>query len=366
MIKATTDSEAESSGRTQSVRSLLVSNFTVFQKQEKFSFSKSLNVLIGENSTGKTHILKLLYSVLSVSADAGRRGASAQTKSYLQTRIAEKLTNVFLVERLGRLTTRQQGKARSDVELAFADKRLKVDFSFSTGSRSEVVIDAMPEGRLGSSPVYLPTRELLTFVPELIPLYNTRALPIDEAWRDTCVLLTAPAQRGPKERRIRELLEPIASAMEGQVETDRTGRFFLRTTAGLMEMPLVAEGVRKLAMLARLIATGSLLENGYLFWDEPEANLNPKIIKKLAEGILALAKSGIQVFIATHSLFLLREIEILLVGEQYRAIKPRYVALEKEGGHVIVRQGGELESIGPISSLDEELQQSDRYMDVTP
>lgn len=39
-----------------------------------------------------------------------------------------------------------------------------------------------------------------------------------------------------------------------------------------MEMPLVAEGLRKVAMLARLIATGTLLEQGYLFWDEPETS----------------------------------------------------------------------------------------------
>ncbi|WP_281258757.1 hypothetical protein [Avibacterium endocarditidis] len=43
-----------------------------------------------------------------------------------------------------------------------------------------------------------------------------------------------------------------------------------------MEIPLVAEGLRKLAMVARLVATGTLLDKGCLFWDEPEANLNPK------------------------------------------------------------------------------------------
>ncbi|MFO1416253.1 MAG: hypothetical protein U1F28_03715 [Acinetobacter sp.] len=40
-------------------------------------------------------------------------------------------------------------------------------------------------------------------------------------------------------------------------------------------MPLIAEGLRKLAMLARLISTGTLLEQDYLFWDEPETNLSP-------------------------------------------------------------------------------------------
>jgi predicted ATPase len=34
-----------------------------------------------------------------------------------------------------------------------------------------------------------------------------------------------------------------------------------------------------MAMLARLISTGVLLEQGYLFWDEPETSLNPKLIK---------------------------------------------------------------------------------------
>ncbi len=56
-------------------------------------------------------------------------------------------------------------------------------------------------------------------------------------------------------------------------------------------------------MIARLIATGSLLDKGALFWDEPEANLNPKLVKLVARAILNISQSGIQVFIATHSLF---------------------------------------------------------------
>ena len=78
-----------------------------------------------------------------------------------------------------------------------------------------------------------------------------------------------------------------------------------------MEMHLVAEGLRKLATIAKLIATGSLLDKGYLFWDEPESNLNPQIIRTVAKTILQLAQSGVQVFIASHSIFLLRELHIL-------------------------------------------------------
>ena len=35
-------------------------------------------------------------------------------------------------------------------------------------------------------------------------------------------------------------------------------------------------------MLARLIATGMLVDRGCLFWDEPETNLNPQLIRGVA------------------------------------------------------------------------------------
>lgn len=116
-------------------------------------------------------------------------------------------------------------------------------------------------------------------------------------------------------------------------------------------------------MLARLIATGALLEKGYLFWDEPEANLNPRIIKKVAKSILDLSVSGIQVFIATHSLFLLRELEILLSGG-YVDIDVRFFGLHESSEGVNVMQGSSVNEIGDIASLDESLAQSDRFLEL--
>ena len=39
---------------------LVIHNFTVF-RQARFEFGRGLNVLIGDNGTGKTHVLKLGY-----------------------------------------------------------------------------------------------------------------------------------------------------------------------------------------------------------------------------------------------------------------------------------------------------------------
>lgn len=87
--------------------------------------------------------------------------------------------------------------------------------------------------------------------------------------------------------------------MEGSIELDKAGRFYLKRFQRA-HGDAAAEGLRKLGMLARLIATGALLDKGYLFWDEPEANLNPRLIKRIAKIILDLSVNSIQIFIATH------------------------------------------------------------------
>jgi predicted ATP-dependent endonuclease of OLD family len=341
---------------------LQLKNFTVFPSAD-LHFSKHLNVIVGENSSGKTHILKVIYSALATSWEESRKPTtSTPTKSLVQPRLAEKLINVFRPESLGRLARRKQGHERCDIKLVFTDERLNFEFSFSTNSKIEVQVEQVPEVWLESAPAYIPTRELLSIYPNFIAIYDGHYLEFEETWRDTCLLLGAPLQRGPKEKRVQELLEPIEKAMGGSIELDKNGRFYLKNKQGRFEMPLVAEGQRKLAMLARLIATGTLMDKGFLFWDEPEANLNPLLIKKVAQSIVSLSKTGIQVFLATHSLFLLRELEILLTAKDNADVAPRFFSLYFSGDRVLVKQGDAIDEIGDITALDEELAQSDRFI----
>jgi hypothetical protein len=261
---------------------------------------------------------------------------------------------------LGRLAKRRQGRERCDVAMRCTVHEWDISFGFSTHSKSDVVIDELPTAWIDVAPAYLPTRELLTIYPGFVSVYEGHYLEFEETWRDTCVLLGAPIKRGAKEKRIQELLAPLEETMGGGVELDRNGRFYLRSASGRMEMTLVAEGLRKLAMLARLIATGALLDKGCLFWDEPEANLNPRIIKRVARSIVGLSKGGIQVFIATHSLFLLRELEMLLATDP---LDVRFVGLHMEEDGVTVQQGSSVEDMGSIAALEEELEQSDRFLE---
>lgn len=349
------------------LESLTLKDFTAF-KEAEFDFAAGLNVVVGENGTGKTHILKVAYSGIYVCARGPREsGSSNPTKAYLQSAIANKLTAVFRPDELGRLARRdRRGRQRSEVTCKFQGPANTLAFSFNTTSRTEVGIDQVPSAWIEKLPVYLPTRELLTLSPGFVSLYETSYLPFEETWRDTSVLLGAPLARGPREKRIKELLAPLEEAMNGKVELDEAGRFYLNSGGVSMEMHLVAEGLRKLAMVARLIATGSLVDRGCLFWDEPESNLNPRIIKLIAGTIVYLAQSGIQVFIATHSLFLLRELDLLLQQPDFRRTERQFIGLHRGTGGVDVMQGKSVDDIGDISALQEELGQSERYLEAEP
>jgi len=347
-----------------------IKNFTVFPEVD-FDFASGLNVFIGENGTGKSHILKLLYTVLATSAEEGKKpNTDAPTKTVLQPRLADKLVNVFRPEYLGRLTRRKQGRERCQIQIYFDTSSVgilqpsyDIDFKFSTQSKSEVLIEKTPKNWIPTAPVFLPTRELLTIYPGFLPVYEGHYLEFEETWRDTCLLLGAPALRGPTEKAAKTLLRPLEEAMGGSIVLDKNGRFYLKIPGqGALEMHLVAEGLRKLAMLSRLIATGSLLDKGFLFWDEPETNLNPKLIRLIAEAIFNLCKNGIQVFVATHSLFLVRELSILSSQKSFHSIPQSYFALESTMEGITITQGSAIEDVDPLLLLDEELRQSDRFL----
>lgn len=330
-------------------------NFTTLPN-ETMLFASGLNVIVAENGCGKTHLLKAIYSLLSVNT------GKDLSKTGLQKNYADKLMGVFRPESLGRLVKRKQGRERCEIQLLMADSQQDCEINFASNAATGVQVEIAPQVNLSQPPVYLPTRELVTLCPWFINLYDNYHLEFEETWRDTCSLLGAPSIRGPREKLVAKLMLPLEEAMDGKVIVEaNTGRFYLQHSGQKLEMPLVAEGLRKLAMLARLISTGVLLEQGYLFWDEPESNLNPKLIKILAKVILSLAEQGIQIFIASHSLFLLREIEVL-ARTDYASVARRYFGLSQGEEGTVLEQADELEHIQTLVLLDEELEQSDRYL----
>ena len=75
---------------------------------------------------------------------------------------------------------------------------------------------------------------------------------------------------------------------------------------------MIAEGYRKLGVLYHLHRNGTISPSvsGPLFWDEPDANLNPGLLRVVVEILLELCRNGQQIVISTHNYVLLKELEI--------------------------------------------------------
>ena len=352
-------SDFQDSGR---INSLTVCNFAKFT-DTNLEF-KDLNVIVGENGTGKTYLLKLLYSALAATQKPdgqtieyqknGKHSTSARrpTINVLESRIAKKLAGVHRPEgrKVGRLVRRQQGHHRCDIDVNLKNSDNSIQFSFTTNSSTKVTIDKCPRMWYDGTPVFLPTHELLSIYPGFTWLYEKYQTEFDETWYDTCKLLGAPPLRGRRSMDINELSKPLQDHLGGKI-VFKDDRFYLRGDEGTLESPLVAEGLRKVGMLWYLITTKQLEGVSCLFWDEPEANLNPKIIRTVAKAISIISKFT-QVFLATHSTFLLKEFEILQKRDM-RQPSIRYFALKPEGDdNVVVRHADDIYDVDPWAALD--------------
>lgn len=345
------------------IKRLELTHFTVFA-DATFEFG-ALNVVHGGNSTGKTHLLKLLYSMLSALTPHANEQAGAQpTKGRLESGLADELAVVFRPDngKIGRLSTRISGGHASTTVTCHTDDLGTLSFGFSTLSSTSVKVTQLPERWGQLRPVYLPVRELLSAYPGFVSLYESQHLPFDKTWRDTCALLGVKVAKGPKVAAVKKLLVPVENAI-GCKALLKNDRFYIEVSGSQtrFEIDLVAEGHRKLAMLGQLIANGSLDGKSSLFWDEPEANLNPELVQKIAPVLLDLADAGLQIFIATHSLFLLRELRILQL-ERSRQVSTRYFGLTRDEAGVRLTQGDSIEDSGDVLALDVSTEQAGRYL----
>ena len=325
------------------------------------NFSSGINVVVGDNDAGKSQLLRLLYACTAVSSSKSARPRDVSTRASQRTAIASKLVGVFKPDFLGRLVTRARRRSRAEVLLAFESVGEPVAFDFASNARSEVQVKAFPRAGIDETPVFLPSHELLAVVPGLAALYDGYDVSFDETWRDTAELLARPAIKGDRGAGAENIMAPIRKLLGGSIEDGGDGRFVLKRDDGVnYEGPLVSEGLRKLGMISVLVANGTLRGQGYLFWDEPEASLNPASIRALALVLAGLASRGTQVFLATHSLFLLRELQML---DEAGDADIRFIGMGRsDSGEVSVQDVDDINDLDVITALEAEIEQSARYL----
>jgi len=276
-------------------------NLTAFGLLEQ-GFSEGVNVLIGANGTGKTHLLKILYAACAITA-----GEDAEKGFGL------KLRNVFnpYEGSIGRLARRHKGSINAKIVITRADGgKLSAEFSNHTNKIEDIRVTGetgWKKEKMESA--YIPVKEMLAHAPGFLATASRREIAFEEVYVDIIKRAFLPKLLGPTDRDRNRLLTALQKAIDGKVVA-KGEYFFLKNQQGDLEFTLLAEGMRKLALIWLLIQNGTLLAGSVLFWDEPEANLNPRLMGEVVEVILELQRLGVQVFLSTHNYVLLKEFDL--------------------------------------------------------
>lgn len=280
------------------VSSLEVSGFTAFEHLE-LKFGPGINVFIGKNGTGKTHLLKLLYCACNITE-------SRKT-------LSEKILNTFrpYEEGLGRLVRRRRGTTTAVVKVAGIGGNYSISFSNKSKKPSDAIEKNGSWMKKRIESAYIPVKEMLALAPGLQSLYDKREWVLEEIYYDVVAKALLPAIKGKPSPEREKLLDLVKRNMKGRAYSKGETFFLSERTAGNLEFTLVAEGYRKLALLYLLIQNGTLDKGNVLFWDEPEANLNPCLLGSILQILLELQRRGVQIFIATHHYVVLKELDLL-------------------------------------------------------
>lgn len=317
---------------------LELKNFTVFE-QAAFEFCPGINVLIGENGTGKTHVLKAMYAAL--------RGSEAS-----EAELFDKFRRVFRpdpysLERLLRRDSpgpwflRMDDAAGGQMQLQW----LRADSQgHGTASLSTSELPAL----------FVPPREVLAMYSGFVPAYEGRELDFDETYYDICKALGAAPLRGSRAAAVAGLLEPLEKILGGKVQLAGT-RFRVLGQRGDTEAHMLAEGLRKIGTLAYLVANGTITPRAAVFWDEPEASLNPRLVVQVVEFVRALARAGVQVFLASHDFLLVHRLSQPAEHGLEPAVPIRFFSLYRPepGAPVEVEAADTLADIEHNAILDE-------------
>ncbi|MDE0089551.1 MAG: AAA family ATPase [Candidatus Poribacteria bacterium] len=112
-----------------------------------------------------------------------------------------------------------------------------------------------------------------------------------------------------------EIHKGLHNAIGGKIVLSEAGDLEFQTSGGAFPLSLTSAGVANMGMLALLIERGALEPGSFLFIDEPEANLHPAWQVEMAEFLFELARQGVHVVISTHSMTILKWLEVHLKKE---------------------------------------------------
>ena len=234
--------------------------------------------------------------------------------SELEYRIAQGLVKNFQVPDVSRLKGRCESRLRAsiggDFEVLMTDGEIGLRLNRSSLGR----LSSLSNVVYLESPIYWKLSNALMDVWSFPDPLNSV--------RERGVLTAVPGYFYELARKLRfqytgdiafpEVYEWLIGqdVINGRMSISRGGDMSFEQEGRSFPLQTTATGVANLGILALLIERKIIDQGTVLFIDEPEAHLHPAWQVLMAEALFRLARAGVKVVVATHSLDILKWLEV--------------------------------------------------------
>jgi len=290
---------------------LFLENFGV-HRHISWAHLKNINLIIGENGTGKTYILKAMYTALR-SLEQYQKGNDNRNLADI---LSDNLYWTFQPTSLGKLVKRE-GNERLHCVVGVDGQDFSYEFGKDTTKKIIKMNYAQQKNRADTS-IFIPAKEVLSLFQIILKSREQdHAFGFDNTYLDLVRALQLPRQRGNNFRQFSPARKHLEKLLAGAVDYNpTTNQWYYQQHQNIYSIGETAEGIKKLAIFNQLLANRYLNRNSIIFMDEIESSLHPKAIVVFLDIVEKLAASGIQFFLATHSYFTLKKLCLMALEKK--------------------------------------------------
>lgn len=115
----------------------------------------------------------------------------------------------------------------------------------------------------------------------------------------------------------KSLSDELQELIKGKLSVTKSGDIEYVNEQGInIPLSLTAMGISNIGLIDLLLRNNIINKGSFLIIDEPEAHLHPKWQVALVEILYKVAKSGANIIIATHSIDMIKTVELILKKEE--------------------------------------------------
>lgn len=283
----------------------------------------NINLIIANNGSGKTILLKALYTGIKT-LEEYKRGNEPRSAAEI---LADKLYWTFEIEKLGDLV--QKGTTEA---LYFKLNLDDQDFIYGFGKDTTKLIQHLENNTppRSSNSIFFPPKEVLSLYHIILESREqAQIFGFDNTYLDLARALRQSSQKGKNYDAFAKSRKNLSNLLDGKIEYDeKLGHWQFKKGNQKFPIGLTAEGIKKISILDTLLGNRYLDPNSIIFIDEIEAALHPTAISKFLDIIAMLAECGIQFFIASHSYFVIKK--LFLIAQTHKSLSIPIISADAE------------------------------------